>query len=810
MTCAVFYDIILLSDKTLILIQKQAIMKEVREFYGQFDSCREHDIPLCSEACPFRVDIITLMERITSGRFNAAYKAYRDNVVFPGIVSEICPGYCRDACIRKGFDEALNLPLIEKSVVDLTARRQPNSYNLPVRSEKVAVIGGGISGMAFALKMASRKYDVTVFEKTSSIGGRLKTLMDEAKYIEEFELQFSNEKYTLLTDTEAQVDTSTGIVTAVRDNGEQCFRDFSAVYVATGAGTFQGSETLDPPFAKAGNTGIFYGGSMLGSDTMHSLVDGINASAIADSYIKTGIYEAPEAHQPSGCVANEDMLVQVETVQPSSTIYTEEECKAEAARCIKCKCDACESSCDLIRFYKKWPIKMRDEIFLSVKPAGSLVHKCPSRKYIAACTQCTMLENACPESIDLCGMIKSARHEMHRVDKMPAAYRQYFMRDMAFANGDFAKIVKGGGKYCFFPGCNLGALNPEYVIKPYKWLLQQFPDTGLLLKCCGIPADWAGNTECHREEINQLQSEWNEMGRPVLITACMSCDKHLHEYLPEIETVPLYELYAKCLSLSDSHSSLLEGDDACTFTVFDPCSARGLDSVQEAVRDIAEAQGLKIDELPKNDHHGCCGYGGQGSIAQPLFAKYVTDERAAMSDNPYLVYCSNCRDVFNAEGKKAVHVLDVMFDIDPDAAAPLPDLTDRRRNRVILKERLLKEIWSEEMTNKPETLKYRLIMDDDTAAKADRLRILEEDICNVIDYAETTGRRTRIPDSGRFRAYNEIGAITLWVEYEEISEQEDVQGSDKRPVRQIHNIYSHRMQIKLEAIFNGRKTYEQE
>ncbi len=113
------------------------------------------------------------------------------------------------------------------------------------------------------------------------------------------------------------------------------------------------------------------------------------------------------------------------------------------------------------------------------------------------------------------------------------------------------------------------------------------------------------------------------------------------------------------------------------------------------------------------------------------------------------------------------------------------------------------------MTNKPETLKYRLIMDDDTAAKADRLRILEEDICNVIDYAETTGRRTRIPDSGRFRAYNEIGAITLWVEYEEISEQEDVQGSDKRPMRQIHNIYSHRMQIKLEAVFNGRKTDEQ-
>ncbi|MGN0702887.1 MAG: pyridine nucleotide-disulfide oxidoreductase/dicluster-binding protein [Lentihominibacter sp.] len=775
-------------------------MKEVRDFYNRFDTCRERDIPLCSEACPFKVDIIPLMERITAGRFNAAYKAYRDNVVFPGIVSEICPGYCRDACIRKGFDEALNLPLIEKSIIGLASRRQPNSYNLPDRSEKVAVIGSGISGMAFALKMATRKYDVTIFEKEASIGGRLKSLMDESIYMGEFDLQFSNEKYTLLCSTEAQVDISNGAVTAVTGGQAQRFEDFSVVYVATGAETSPDIEAGSPPFIEAGNTGIFYGGSMLGSDTMHALVDGIKASAIADSYMKTGIYEAPEAPEPSGCVANEDMLVPTETVHPAATIYSEEECREEASRCIKCKCDACESSCDLVRFYKKWPIKMRDEIFLSVKPAGSLVHKCPSRKYIAACTQCTMLENACPESIDLCGMIKSARHEMHNVDKMPAAYRQYFMRDMAFANGEFAKIVKGGGKYGFFPGCNLGALNPEYVIKSYKWILQQFPDTGLLLRCCGIPADWAGNTERHMEEINQLRAEWTEMGKPVIITACMSCDKHLREYLPEIETVSLYELYAEHLKLPDSRSPSQECVEARTFTVFDPCSARGLDSVQEAVRDIAEAHGMRIDEFPKNDQHGCCGYGGQGSIAQPLFAKYVTEERACMSDNPYLVYCSNCRDVFNAEGKEAIHILDVMFDIDSEGTAPVPSLTDRRNNRIILKEALLNEIWSEEMTNKPEISKYQLVMKDDILAKAERLRILEDDICNVIDHAETTGRRTRSPETGHYRAYREIGAITLWVEY----------GAGEGNIREIHNIYTHRMQIKLEAVFNGRKTDEQE
>ena len=161
-------------------------MKEVRDYYDQFDSCREHDIPLCAESCPFCLDILTLTELITAGRFSAAYKSYRDCVVFPGIVSEICPGYCRDACIRRDLDEALNLPLLEKSLVALTSRRQPNAYNLPRRGEKIAVIGAGISGMTFALKMASRKYDVTVFEREAQIGGHLKNLMDEDVYIKEF------------------------------------------------------------------------------------------------------------------------------------------------------------------------------------------------------------------------------------------------------------------------------------------------------------------------------------------------------------------------------------------------------------------------------------------------------------------------------------------------------------------------------------------------------------------------------------------------------------------------------------------------
>ena len=755
-------------------------MKEVREFYDNFDTCRMQDIPLCAEACPFKMDILDVQERIEKKRFNAAYKSIRDCVVFPGIVAEICSAYCQKACVRESFGGPVQIKKLEQAVNVLAVRRDPNAYNLPKRSEKIAVVGGGISGMGFALKMASRKCDVTLFEATDHVGGQLEDLMDHETYMAEFDLQFKNETYELKLNAKAD---RAGLIT----------EGYDVIYVATGEGgddfgVTDGAEIAD---RDGGKTLILTGGSIRGKDLMNALADGIELAAVADNYLKSGVLNMPEEAVPSKCVANEDKLDGSEIVEAAGETYTEEEAIAEASRCIRCQCDGCESYCDLVEFYKKWPVKMRDEIFLSVKPAGSLVHKSPARKYIAACTDCKIMEeNACPEHIELCGMIKAARHQMHAADKMPAAYKQYFIRDMEFANGPHAALVKGSGAFAFFPGCSLGALNPEYVIKPYRWLTDNYPGAGLLLKCCGIPIDWAGNEEALKETIAQLKADWEAMDKPTLVTACMSCEKHLAEYLPEIPTVTIYELIAEKGIKAETAED--------TFTIFDPCSARGNSKVQEAVRKLADGAGLTTEELPKGDLHGCCGFGGQGAVAQPDFAKHVAEKRADMSHNPYLVYCSNCRDVFTGQGKKAAHILDMLFDIDPDCTAAEPDVTQRRQNRTILKERLLKEFWGEEMTNKPEELKFEIAMSEEVRDKVNKARILAEDIVNVIERAERTGRRTRNPENGHYKAYNEIGAITLWVEYGDLGENK----------REIFNIYSHRMQIKLETVFNGHKVEE--
>lgn len=787
----------------------------MQNYYKQFETCREHDIPTCADACPFKMDILSVQERITKGRFNAAYKSIRDCVVFPGIVSELCPAYCENACIRSAVDSPVQIRQLERSVISNAKRREPNRYNLPARKQRVAVVGAGLSGMGFAFRMASKKYDVTIFERNDKIGGRLAQLMDEETYMGEFELQMKNEKYGLRLKTE--IDDIYELCKGEAENSEEDDEKYDVIYIATGTGgnTFgipmpdqsDGASDETGGCMVIGKTAVFIGGEVCGKDLMHALADGINISTSAEAFLKTGKAEYPKKQPPTGCVADEDRLTGASAIVPQCDIMTEDECIAEAQRCIQCRCDACANQCDLVDYYDKMPVKMRDEIFLSCKPAGSLVHKSPARKYVAACTMCGMMTEACPEHIDLCGMVKYARHKMHEADKVPEAYRQYFIRDMVFANGEYAALKRtagaGKGKYAFFPGCSLGALDPEYVLKPYKWLLSKEADTSILLRCCSVPVDWDGNSEMHDKELESLRRDWIELGKPVLIMACMSCMKHFREYLPEIEMVSLYEILDKW-GFYDKESAAEAAEDVQAvdtvgerFAIFDPCSARNDDDVQSAVRSLMAASGVDAVDLPKGDRHGCCGFGGMGSVAAPDFAEYVAQKRIEISDDPYIVYCSNCKDIFCDRGKKAVHILDILFDIDPDASGPMPDVTRKRINRVTLKKRLLEEIWNEEASMDMEQYEkdHKIIMTEEVRRKANRQKILEEDIYEVISNAETTGRKTLDPETGHYKAYKEIGYITCWVEYSPAEEGYEV-----------YNLYTHRMKIELEAVWNGKKT----
>jgi hypothetical protein len=73
-------------------------------------------------------------------------------------------------------------------------------------------------------------------------------------------------------------------------------------------------------------------------------------------------------------------------------------------------------------------------------------------------------------------------------------------------------------------------------------------------------------------------------------------------------------------------------------------------------------------------------------------AKTVVAQRTEMSPLPYITYCTNCRDIFAKDGKPAVHLLDLLFDLNLIERTP-PTWTKRRPNREELKRNMEKTLW---------------------------------------------------------------------------------------------------------------------
>jgi hypothetical protein len=105
------------------------------------------------------------------------------------------------------------------------------------------------------------------------------------------------------------------------------------------------------------------------------------------------------------------------------------------------------------------------------------------------------------------------------------------------------------------------------------------------------------------------------------------------------------------------------------------------------------------------------------------------------------------------------------------------------------------EVWKEASEEIPPTKPFNLIIDPAIQKKMDRMKVLEEDLYPVIEYAETSGRQTYDPVKKTFSCYKESGQFTNWIEYKKDGEN-----------YVIINVYTHKFKIKLEGMWNGRKT----
>ena len=129
----------------------------------------------CHAACPVGGEIAEWIGHARARNFRAAWETLTRHNPFPAIAGRICHHPCESACNRGGFDEALAICKLERFIGD-EALEQGWSYALPERqrSERIAVVGGGPSGLSAAFQLRRHGYRVTVVEAQAELGGLMR------------------------------------------------------------------------------------------------------------------------------------------------------------------------------------------------------------------------------------------------------------------------------------------------------------------------------------------------------------------------------------------------------------------------------------------------------------------------------------------------------------------------------------------------------------------------------------------------------------------------------------------------------------
>ena len=185
-------------EETLILMEKTAraieitadcaigreaarmVLAGIKGFKDDFEEHIHHNRCLCHikqpvpcvAMCPAGVDIPGYIALIKEGRNADAVRLIRKDNPFPTACALVCEHPCEARCRRNMVDDAINIRGLKRAAVD-HAGEVPAPECAPSTGKRIAVIGGGPSGLSAAYYLQLMGHQVTVYEKRSKLGGML-------------------------------------------------------------------------------------------------------------------------------------------------------------------------------------------------------------------------------------------------------------------------------------------------------------------------------------------------------------------------------------------------------------------------------------------------------------------------------------------------------------------------------------------------------------------------------------------------------------------------------------------------------------
>ena len=198
------------------------------------DRCLQCKKPMCTEGCPVSVKIPDFVGAVYEGDIPKAAKILKMDNILPAVCGRVCPQeeQCEKLCVLGRKEKPVAIGNLERFVADWERENIRIASNAPKEKTgfKVAVIGGGPSGLSCAGDLIQMGHEVTVFEALHEIGGVLmygipefrlpkEIVQEEVKALEKAGVVFIKNYIIGLTETV-----------------DELLERFDAVFIGVGAG----------------------------------------------------------------------------------------------------------------------------------------------------------------------------------------------------------------------------------------------------------------------------------------------------------------------------------------------------------------------------------------------------------------------------------------------------------------------------------------------------------------------------------------------------------------------------------------------
>ena len=130
----------------------------------------------CNLTCPGQINVQGYIAHVAKGQYEEALRLVMERNPLPFSVGRVCPRFCETRCRRILVDEPVSINHLKRFVADWCMSHEIDleiPKNAPT-GKRIAVIGGGPSGLTAAHFLTRKGHDVTIFESSPMLGGALR------------------------------------------------------------------------------------------------------------------------------------------------------------------------------------------------------------------------------------------------------------------------------------------------------------------------------------------------------------------------------------------------------------------------------------------------------------------------------------------------------------------------------------------------------------------------------------------------------------------------------------------------------------